>query len=126
MMYEGKMNVKRVKDDIHNYEDIVSKHEWIIKDILVIDSQDCLGARWGNESSYTLRICTKTIFNSIAILHLHILIICTALMRHNSFNSPILPLKNPKNHEERNSVLCLIEYMEQWRTSNQAINNKHF
>lgn len=49
-MYEGKMNVKMVKDDIHNYEDIgvtstVSEHEWIIKDILVIDSQDCLGAR---------------------------------------------------------------------------------
>lgn len=42
-MYECKINVKRVKDNIHDYEDIgvtstVSEHECIIKDVLVIDS----------------------------------------------------------------------------------------
>lgn len=43
IMYECKMYVKRVKDDIHDYEDIgvtsmASEHEWVIKNILVIDS----------------------------------------------------------------------------------------
>lgn len=45
-MHECKIYVKRVKDNIHNYEDIgdtvFSENEWTIKDTVATKSQDCI------------------------------------------------------------------------------------